>query len=84
MTRRSKIALVALAAACGCGSLALAEAKYNRKAATSHDSHAAKAARQGANAIGSLRTPTYGAPNRNNPALTGGGSTGYNTNLYNY
>jgi len=73
MTRRSKIALVALAAAFGFGSLALAEAAH-RKAATSHGSHAAKAARQGANAIGSLRTPTYGAPNRNNPALTGGGS----------
>ena len=84
MTRRPKIVIVALAAAFGLGSLALAEAAHSRKAATSHGSQAAKAARQGANAFGSLRTPTYGAPNRNNPALTGGGSTGYNTNLYNY
>ncbi|HEX9237872.1 MAG TPA: hypothetical protein VF866_03835 [Xanthobacteraceae bacterium] len=84
MTRRSKIAIVALAAAFGLGSLALAEAAHSRKAATSHGSQAAKAARQGTNAFGSLRTPTYGAPNPNSPVATGGGSTGYNTNLYNY
>ena len=83
MTRRSKIVIVALAAAFGLGSLAFAEAAH-RKAATSHGSQAAKAARQGANAFGSLRTPTYGAPNPNSPVATGGGSTGYNTNLYNY
>jgi hypothetical protein len=83
MTRRSKIVIVALAAAFGFGSLALAEAAH-RKAVTSHGSQAAKAARQGANAFGSLRTPTYGAPNPNSPVATGGGSTGYNTNLYNY
>jgi hypothetical protein len=83
MTRRSKIVIVALAAAFGLGSLAFAEAAH-RKAATSHGSQTAKAARQGANAFGSLRTPTYGAPNPNSPAATGGGSSGYNTNLYNY
>jgi hypothetical protein len=84
MTRRSKIVIVALAAAFGFGSLALAEAAHSRKAGTGHGSQAAKAARQGANAFGSFRTPTYGAPNPNSPVATGGGSTGYNTNLYNY
>ena len=83
MTRQSKIVIVALAAAFGFGSLALAEATH-RKAATNHGSHAAKVARQGANAFGSLRTPTYGAPNPNSPVATGGGSIGYNSNLYNY
>jgi hypothetical protein len=84
MTRRSKIVIVALAAAFGFGSLALAEAAHSRKAGTGHGSQTAKAARQGANAFGSFRTPTYGAPNPNSPVATGGGSTGYNTNLYNY
>ncbi len=84
MTRRSKIVIVALAVAFGFGSLALAEAAHSRKAGTGHGSQAAKAARQGANAFGSFRTPTYGAPNPNSPVATGGGSTGYNTNLYNY
>ena len=84
MTRRPKIVIVALAAAFGFGSLALAEVAHSGKAAISHGSHAAKAARQGANAFGSLRTPTYGAPNPNSPAAAGGGSIGYNANLYNY
>lgn len=83
MSRRSKIVIVALAAAFGFGSLALAEAAH-RKAATNHGSHAAKVAYQGANAFGLLRTPTYGAPNPNSPVATGGGSIGYNSNLYNY
>jgi hypothetical protein len=45
-----------------------------------------KAQRQRAlNAYGSVqRSPTFGAPNPNSPALTGGGSTGYNANLYVY
>jgi hypothetical protein len=46
----------------------------------------AKAQRQRAlDAYGSVgRTPTFGAPNPNHPSLTGGGSTGYNANLYVY
>ena len=87
MTRRSKIALVALAAAVGFGSLALAESnlKQKQKAAASHGTGAAKLQHDRAlNAYGSLRAPTYAVPNPNSPALTGGGSVGYNTNLYNW
>jgi hypothetical protein len=37
------------------------------------------------NAYGSVgRSPTFGAPNPNHPAFTGGGSTSYNANLYVY
>ena len=37
------------------------------------------------NAYGSVnRSPTFSAPNPNSPALTGGGSPGYNANLYVY
>jgi hypothetical protein len=45
-----------------------------------------KAERQRAlDAYGSVRrSPTFGAPNPNHPAFTGGGSTGYNANLYVY
>ena len=36
-------------------------------------------------AYGSVgRAPTFAVPNPNNPSLTGGGSTGYNANLYIY
>jgi hypothetical protein len=87
MTHRSKIALVALAAAVGFGSFAVAESNHKQKqnAAASHSNHAAKVQRDRAHdAYGSLRAPTYAVPNPNNPALTGGGSLGYNTNLYNY
>jgi hypothetical protein len=81
MTNRSKIALVALAAAVGFGSFALAESthKQKQKAAASHGNHV-----RALDAYGSLRAPTYAVPNPNSPALTGGGSVGYNTNLYNY
>jgi hypothetical protein len=87
MTHGSRIALVALAAALGFGSLALAESnhKQKQKAAASHGNHVAKVQRDRAlEAYGSLRAPTYAVPNPNSPALTGGGSVGYNTNLYNW
>jgi hypothetical protein len=87
MTHRSKIALVALAAAVGFGSLALAESTHRQKqkAASSQGTQAAKVRHDRAlNAFGAVRAPTYGVQNPNNPALTGGGSVGYNTNLYNW
>jgi hypothetical protein len=85
MTYRSKIALIALAAAVGFGSFALAQ-PHKKKTAANHGSHAADVQRERVfnNASGSLRASTYAVPNPNNPALTGGGSVGYNTNLYNW
>jgi hypothetical protein len=84
MTHRSKIALVALAAAVGFGSFALADSTHKQKQKATA-CHAAKVQRDRAHdAYGSLRAPTYAIPNPNDPTLTGGGSLGYNTNLYNY
>jgi hypothetical protein len=85
MTHLSKVALIAFAAAIGCASAALAQSSDSGKAAAHQNGRAAKAERQRAlGAYGSLRSPTSGRPNPNSPAATGGGSIGYNTNLYNY
>jgi len=86
MTYRSKTALIALAAVIAFGSLALAQPNHKKKTAANRDSHAVDVQRERAfnSASGSLRAPTYAVPNPNSPALTGGGSVGYNTNLYNW
>src|SRR5262249_24435152 len=86
MTYRSKTALIALAAVIAFGSLALAQPNHKKKTAANRDSHAVDAQRERAfnSASGSLCAPTYAVPNPNSPALTGGGSVGYNTNLYNW
>jgi hypothetical protein len=80
--------VVALAAAIGLGVPAFAKSTHGGKGKTaaSQTTHGVKAQRERAlNAYGSVgRSPTFGAPNPNNPALTGGGSTGYNANLYIY
>jgi len=86
MTYRSKIAHIALAAAISFGSLALAQPNHRKTAAANHSSHAGEVQRDRFfnNASGPVRGPTYAVPNPNSPALTGGGSVGYNTNLYNW
>jgi len=86
MTCRSKIALIVLAVAIGFGSLALAQPSHKKKIAAHRGSHAVEVQRDRVfnNASGWLRAPTYAVPNPNSPALTGGGSVGYNTNLYNW
>jgi len=86
MTYRSKTALIALAAVIAFGSLALAQPNHKKKTAANRDSHAVDVQRERAfnSASGSLRAPTYAVPNPNSLALTGGGSVGYNTNLYNW
>jgi hypothetical protein len=86
MTYRSKIALIGLAAAIGFGSLALAQPSHKKKTAGPRGSHAVEVQRERVfnNASGPARAPTYAVPNPNSPALTGGGSVGYNTNLYNW
>jgi hypothetical protein len=84
----SNLIAVALVATIGLGMPALAKSTHGGKANTpaSHPMHVAKAQRLRAlNANGSVQhSPTFGVPNPNNPALTGGGSTGYNSNLYVY
>jgi hypothetical protein len=81
----SKFAAVALVAAIALGAPALAKSTRSGKgkAVAARD---VKAQRQRTlNAYGSARrSPTFGAPNPNHPAFTGGGSTGYNANLYVY
>jgi hypothetical protein len=86
MTYRSKTALIALAAAVAFGSLALAQPNHKKKTAAHRGSHAGEVQRDRFfnNASGPARAPTYAVPNPNSPALTGGGSVGYNTNLYNW
>jgi hypothetical protein len=83
-----KLPAVALVAAIGLGMPALAKSTHNGKgkAVASRSTHDVKAQHQRAlNAYGSVwRSPTFGAPNPNHPAFTGGGSTGYNANLYVY
>lgn len=76
----SKFAAIALVAAIGLGVPALAKSAHSGKGKTvaSLSTREVKAAqRQRAlNANGSLwRSPTFGAPNLNHPAFTGGGST---------
>jgi hypothetical protein len=83
----SKFAALALVAAIGLGVPALAKSTHRKgKAVASLSARDVKAQRQRAlGAYGSVwRSPTFGVPNLNNPALTGGGSTGYNVNLYVY
>jgi hypothetical protein len=84
----SKFATVALVSAIALGVPALAKSTHSGKGkpAASPSTRDGKAQRQRAlNAYGSVRrTPTFGAPNPNHPAFTGGGSTGYNANLYVY
>ena len=84
----SKFATVVVIAAIGLGAPALAKSTRSGKGKTvaSLSTRDVKAQRQRAlNSYGSLRrSPTFGAPNPNHPAFTGGGSTGYNANLYVY
>jgi hypothetical protein len=84
----SKFATVAFVAAIGIGVPALGKSAHSGKGKTvaSLSTRDVKAQRQRAlDAYGSVgRTPTFGAPNPNHPSLTGGGSTGYNANLYVY
>jgi hypothetical protein len=94
----SKFATVALAAAIGLGVPALAKSTHGGKAKhvaslSTRDSRTQRQRARNAgalnaralNAYGSVgRAPTFGAPNPNHPAFTGGGSTGYNANLYVY
>lgn len=85
---KSKLATVVLVAAIGLGVPALAKSMQGGKgkAAASQSTRAVKAQGERVlDAYGSVRrSPTFGAPNPNHPALTGGGSTGYNANLYVY
>lgn len=83
----SKFAAVALVAAIALGAPALAKSTRSGKgkAVASLSARDVKAQRQRTlNAYGSARRSTFGAPNPNHPAFTGGGSTGYNANLYVY
>jgi hypothetical protein len=84
----SKFATVALVAAIGLGVPAIAKSRHNGKgkAVASLSTRDVKAPHQRVlDAYGSVgRTPTFAAPNPNHPSLTGGGSTGYNANLYVY
>lgn len=77
---KSKLATVVLVAAIG-----LAHGGKG-KAVASQSTRVAKAQRERVlDTYGSVqRSPTFGAPNPNHPALTGGGSVGYNANLYVY
>ena len=82
----SKFATIALVAAIGLGMPALAKSTHSKNpiAVASLTTRDVKAQRQRAlDAYGSVqRAPTFGAPNPNHPTFTGGGSTGYNANLY--
>ena len=83
--KRSNLTAVALVAAIGLAMPALAKSTHSAKAkqVASQNVHSGSVQRARApNGYG--RSPTFGAPNPNNPALTGGGSTGYNANLYVY
>jgi len=83
---RSKLAAVALVAAIVLGVPALAKSTHSGKARQVASQNVRSGSAQRAiNPYGSpRRAPTFGAPNPNNPALTGGGSIGYNANLYVY
>jgi hypothetical protein len=85
---KSTLTAVALVAAIVLGVPALAKSTQSGKgkAVASQSTRGVKAERERAfNAYGSVgRAPTFGAPNPNHPSLTGGGSTGYNANLYVY
>lgn len=82
---RKILLLIVIAAAIGCATQAIAQSSHGEQAAAKHNGRGIKAERAQAVApYGTPRTPTHGDPNPNSPALTGGGSTGYNSNLYNY
>ena len=82
--------VMALVAAIALGAPALAKFRARRKKQdgrsqlTNHATQDVKARERVLNAYGSVRSPTFGGPNLNSPALTGDGSTGYNANLYVY
>lgn len=84
MNRKASLTAVALVAAIGLGMPALAKSTHSGKArqVASQNLRSGSVERARApNGYGSpRRAPTFGAPNLNNPALTGGGSTGYNAN----
>ena len=84
----STLATVAFVVAIGIGVPALAKSTHSAKgkAVATLSARDVKAQRQRAlDAYGSVRrAPTFGAPNPNHPSFTGGGSTGYNANLYVY
>jgi hypothetical protein len=86
--KTSKLAAVALVAAIGLGMPALAKSTHSAKGRLVASQNVRSGNAQRARALtpygSARRTPTFGAPNPNNPALTGGGSTGYNANLYIY
>lgn len=85
---KSQLATVALVAAIGLGVPALAKSTHSGKgkAVASQTARGVNVQRTRAlNAYGSVqRSPTFGAPNPNHPALIGGGNTGYNVNFYVY
>jgi hypothetical protein len=89
---RSKFAAIALVAAIGLGTPALAKSTHESthggraKVTASLTNCSAKPPRARAlNIDGSAqRVPTFGAPNPNSPALIGGGGNGYNAYLYVY
>jgi hypothetical protein len=86
--KTSKLAAVALVATIGLGMPALAKSTHSARGRQVASQNVRGGNAQPARTLtpyGSVRrTPTFGAPNPNNPALTGGGSTGYNANLYVY
>jgi hypothetical protein len=85
---KTKFAAVALIAAIGLGLPALAKSTHSGKGknfATQSIRGVNVRRARALDAYGSVRrAPTFGAPNPNSPALTGGGSSGYNANLYVY
>jgi hypothetical protein len=84
---RSKLAAVALVAAMGLGLPALAKSTHSGgkgRQVAGHGPRSTPAQRAPLFDESVRRTPTFGAPNPNSPALTGGGSSGYNANLYVY
>ncbi len=82
---KSKFAAAVLVAAIGLGAPALAKSFRGAKPVGSHTNQIAKRHGRMPDVIGAgWRAPTFGVPNPNHPSLTGGGSTGYNANLYVY
>ncbi len=83
---KSKLAAVVLVAAIGLGAPALAKSLRGANPVGSHTNQIAKRQRgRVPDVIGAgWRASTFGVPNPNHPSLTGGGSTGYNANLYVY
>jgi hypothetical protein len=81
----STLTAVALVAAIGLGMPALAKSTHSAKGRQVTVRGGSVQRVRALNAYGSVRrSPTFGAPNPNHPAFTGGGSSGYNANLYVY